>query len=317
MTPMAKLCVDFGGTNIKMGLAIEGELSATVEFPVGGTVADLERVVAAAAQLGAPRGGIDVVAMAVPGLIDAAGTRLVQAHGKYDWMPAVDLVAWARDAFGAAGTVENDARAALVGEISSGSAQGETDAAILVLGTGIGTAVMLGGQLLRGASGAAGNLGGHVTIDWNGPVCNCGNVGCAEVFGGSWALRARVAELVADLAPSAIRDTWAMRLAQERPLGFAELFERAAAGDPIAELARDRAVRAWAVAAVACCHLVQPSVIIIAGGVARAADQVVPALEGYVHEHIWSVLPMPRFVVSRAPELSVLRGLAALPGPRA
>jgi hypothetical protein len=63
---------------------------------------------------------------------------------------------------------------------------------------------------------------------------------------------------------------------------------------------------------VTCCHLIEPSAIIIAGGVARAADQVVPAMQEYVRGHIWRALPMPRFVVSDAPELSVLRGLMAL-----
>lgn len=139
--------------------------------------------------------------------------------------------------------------------------------------------------------------------------------GSAEVFGGPWGLRDRIAELIDDAPDSPAREARALRLAQEQPLGFAELFERAQAGDPIAQLARERAVRAWAVTAVVCCHLVGPSVIIIAGGVARAADRVLPAIEEYVRDHIWSTLPMPRFVVSQAPELSVLRGLMALPVP--
>jgi len=311
-----RLCVDFGGTNIKMGIARDGELLATAEFPVSGTASDLDAVLAAAERLGARPEDIDVVAMAVPGLVDAAGARLVLAHGKYDWMMGADLVEWAEHAFNAVGIVENDARAALIGEVASGSAAGETDAVILVLGTGIGTAAMVDGKLLRGASGAGGNLGGHVTVDWNGPVCNCGNIGCAEVFGGSWALRDRVTELV-EQADERSRASWRDRLTDPAPLGFAELFDLAQSGDAIATLARDQAIRSWAVTAVTCCHLVEPSAIVIAGGVARAADQVVPVLQQYVREHIWRVLPMPRFVVSDAPQLSVLRGLIALEGSRA
>jgi glucokinase len=312
---MARLCVDFGGTNIKMGLARNGVLASTREFPVGGAAGDLDAVVAAAASLGAEPGEIDVVALAVPGLIDAAGTRLALAHGKYDWMIGADLVEWAQRSFGAVGIVENDARAALIGEVASGSAAGETDAVILVLGTGIGTAAMVDGQMLRGASGAGGNLGGHVTIDWNGPACNCGNIGCAEVFGGSWALRDRVADLVEISTDGGSRALWRERFADAAPLGFAELLDRAESGDTIAVLARDQAIRAWAVVAVTCCHLVEPSAIVIAGGVARAAGHVVPVIQEYVREHIWRVLPMPRFIVSDAPELSVLRGLMALGGP--
>lgn len=311
---MARLCVDFGGTNVKMGLARDGELLETVEFPVSGSADDLAAIEAAGERLAARAdASIDTVAMAVPGLVNVAGTRLVLAHGKYDWMMGEDLTAWARRAFDATGFVENDARAALMGEVSSGVAAGESNAMILVLGTGIGTAAMIDGSLVHGASGAAGNLGGHITIDWNGPVCNCGNIGCAEVFGGSWALRDRLGEFVESSAhDSAARDWWRSRLADAAPLGFAEVFERASSGDVIAVTARDAAIRSWAVVAVSCCHLVEPDTIVIAGGVARAADQVVPFLEDYVRRHIWQVLPMPRIVVTAAPELSVLRGLIAL-----
>jgi glucokinase len=310
---MARLCVDFGGTNVKMGLARGEDLLETAEFPVSGSADDLAAVEAAAKAMAARAGStIETVAMAVPGLVNVEGTRLVLAHGKYDWMMGADLTAWARRAFGAAGFVENDARAALMGEVSTGVAAGETNAMILVLGTGIGTAAMIDGALVHGASGAAGNLGGHITIDWKGPICNCGNVGCAEVFGGSWALRARVGEFVDSSRESSSQQAWRSRLADASPLGFAEVFERASAGDSIARDARDAAIRAWSVVAVSGCHLIEPDVIVIAGGVARAADQVVPVLSEYVRQHIWQVLPMPRIVVTIAPEMSVLRGLIAL-----
>lgn len=312
---MARLCVDFGGTNIKMGLSVAGEFTTTAEFPVTGTDVDLRAVAEAAARFGVGPGDVDVVAMAVPGLIDLGGTRLVQAHGKYDWMLGADLGAWTREAFGAIGVVENDARAALVGELAAGALRGERNAVALVLGTGIGTAAMLDGRLVRGATGAAGNLGGHVTLDWSGPVCNCGNIGCAEVYGGSWALRDRVADALASAGDQKVRAAWTQRLADAAPLGFAEIFQAAAAEDAVAVQVRDRAIRAWAVTAVACCHLMEPGVIILAGGVARSASAVLPALEAYVRAHIWSALPVPRFVASEAPELSVLRGLAVLEAP--
>ncbi|WP_194410853.1 ROK family protein [Microbacterium cremeum] len=306
---MPRLCVDFGGTNIKMGLADGGEVLRSVEFPVGGSAADLDAIMAAAVRLGADATEVDAVAMAVPGLIDPGRSRLVLAHGKYDWMTGVDLAAWARDAFGASAVVENDARAALLGEAASGAARGARDAAILVLGTGIGTAVMADGRLLLGPSGAGGNLAGHTTIDWRGPVCNCGNIGCAEVFGGSWALPDRIADVVGSGAGEE-SEHWRARLDAADAIGFAEVFERAAAGDPVAVQVRDQAIRAWSVVAVTYTHVVAPEVIVISGGVARAAAEVIPAMRAYVREHIWRVLDVPRFVVADDPANSVLRGLA-------
>lgn len=313
---MPRLCVDFGGTNIKMGVAVDGGIVASTEFPVSGSAADLDAIVAASRHLGAEPQDVDTVAMAVPGLIDADRSRLVLAHGKYDWMMGADLVAWAASTFGAAAIVENDARAALVGEATSGAARGAADAAILVLGTGIGTAVMVGGDLLLGPSGAGGNLAGHTTIDWNGPVCNCGNVGCAEVFGGSWALRDRIADRVDAGFGGASAERWRARLdavaGSGESVGFAEVLDLAAAGDAVAVAVRDDAIRAWSVVAVTYCHVVAPEVIVIAGGVARAADAVIPAMQAYVREHIWRVLDAPRFVVADDPAISVLRGLAVM-----
>lgn len=313
---MPRLCVDFGGTNIKMGVAVADEIVDSTEFPVTGSAADLDAIGAAARRLGVEAQGVDAVAMAVPGLIDAERSRLVLAHGKYDWMMGADLTAWAAAAFGAAAIVENDARAALLGEATSGAARGAADAAILVLGTGIGTAVMVGGGLLLGPSGAGGNLAGHTTIDWDGPVCNCGNVGCAEVFGGSWALRDRIADRVDAGVGGASATRWRERLdataSAGEAIGFADVFDLAAAGDAVAVAVRDDAIRAWSVVAVTYCHVVAPEVIVIAGGVARAADAVIPAMQAYVREHIWRVLDVPRFVVADDPAISVLRGLAVL-----
>ena len=312
---MPRLCVDFGGTNIKLGVAVDGEVVRSAEFPVGGSPADLDAVAEAARRLGVEAGAIDTVAMAVPGLIDPDRSRLVLAHGKYDWLIGADLTTWAAEAFRATAIVENDARAALLGEAASGAARGATDAAVLVLGTGIGTAVMVGGRLLLGPSGAGGNLAGHTPIDWNGPACNCGNIGCAEVFGGSWALRDRIADLLAGGGVG--RDGgavqhWRVRLDSGEAVGFAEVFERAASGDPVAIAVRDQAVRAWSVVAVTYCHVVAPEVVVIAGGVARAAASVIPAMRAYVRDHIWQVLDVPQFVVADDPSISVLRGLAVL-----
>lgn len=309
---MPRLCVDFGGTNIKMGLAVDGGLVESTEFPVAGSEADLTAITEVAGRLRSHSDRIDTVAMAVPGLIDPGRSRLVLAHGKYDWMMGADLGAWVADAFGASAIVENDARAALLGEAASGAARGVRDAAILVLGTGIGTAVMAEGRLLLGPTGAGGNLAGHTTIDWRGPVCNCGNVGCAELFGGSWALRDRIADLVGDGSGGDAERTWRSRLDEGRPIGFEQVFAQAAAGDAVATAVRDQAIRAWSVVAVTYCHVVAPEVIVIAGGVARAADAVIPAMQAYVRAHIWGVLEMPRFVVADDPAVSVLRGLAVL-----
>lgn len=307
---MTVLCVDFGGSVIKVGVAEAACLGAHGAHPVTGSRADLELVERTARELGAD--DVRRVAIAVPGLVDPHGPRMVAAHGKYAWMLGADLGAWARDAFGADVVVENDARAALIGETSAGAAAGERDAVILVLGTGIGTAAMTDGQPSRGPDGSAGILGGHLTIDRGGPACNCGNLGCAEVYGSTWALPDRIRERFGESGRAGATDEfWHERLDDGRLVGFADLFARTD-DDGLARAVLDDAIDAWGVTAVSMCHAYDPRTVIIAGGVARAADRILPAIERMIDERIWGTLPRPRVVASAEPELSVLRGLAVI-----
>ena len=228
------------------------------------------------------------MAVALPGIVEPSSGRLVSAHGKYGYAHDLDLVGWAERELGHRAVVENDARVALLGEVTTGSARGARDAALVVVGTGIGTAAMIDGVLVRGHRGHAGVLGGHFTITMADQACNCGNLGCAEVFGGSWNL------------PDGL----------DMPAVFAGL-GRGEAG--VTEVA-NRVLQAWAVTAVNLCHAYDPEVLVMSGGAVAAAGGALHWVVDYVRAHHWSSLPPPEIVVADEPELSVVRGLDALAG---
>ncbi|MDR0594226.1 MAG: ROK family protein [Bifidobacteriaceae bacterium] len=309
---MVTLGVDFGGTRVKVGIASGGRIRGHTDFPVTGSAADLDFVGQAAHKLGAV--AIDRVAIAVPGVVGADGRGLVEAHGKYGWMLRADLHGWALRAFGADATVENDARAALLGEAWLAGAA-EANAAILVLGTGIGTAAIVGGRLLRGPDGTAGILGGHCTIDRAGGLCNCGNIGCAELYGGGWALADRLREWLAvqdgGSQVGEARAWWERRLGRGG-LGFWDVTERHRTGDPAAKAVWGGALDAWGAVAVSLCHAYDPQVVYLAGGVVRSADLILGPLARHLDRHLWRALPRPQIRVSANPALSVLQGLAVL-----
>ncbi|GAA3641222.1 ROK family protein [Microbacterium awajiense] len=296
--------IDFGGTSVKIGVFDGLRLVAVEEAPIESGRVDLDSVARSVDSL---LTGVqpDAVGVAVPGIVDETGNRLLAAHGKYADLHGVDLPAWSVGRFGAPAVVENDARAALIGEIADGSARGARDAALIILGTGIGTAAVVDGRIVRGSHGHGGILGGHVTVDVSGPRCMCGNIGCAEALASTWALTADALAQRIALGPG-LSD----RLASHGSIGIRDLVETG--DEPESASLLDRYIAAWAAAIVTHCHAFDPEVVVVTGGVMRSAETILPSLRESVHENLWSSSYRPPFVVPDDPATSVLRGVATL-----
>lgn len=277
-----ELCIDFGGTEIKLAVIDGNRVVASGSIPVLGSPADLAAAAAEARRLlTETTRPADAVGIAVPGVVDPTSGRMLHANAKYDFLEGLDLNSWALTEFGLPAVVENDARAALIGETSTGSAAREGDAVLVTLGTGIGTAAMIDGLPLRGRTGHAGILGGHLTVDLDGPICPCGNIGCGEALASTWAL------------PSGTTMT--------------EVFTTDAHPG-----IRDRFLHVWGAVVTSLVHSYDPAVVILSGGILRAGDAVRAPIEAHVRQHLWPSMTTPQFVVPPEPELSVARGLSVL-----
>ena len=304
---MRTAAIDLGGTAVKLGVFEDGRLVAADELAAVDGRIGLDAVADRIDRL------LDgerpaAVGIAVPGIVDPAGSRLVAAHGKYAELHDVHLSAWSVSRFGCPAVVENDARAALIGEVADGIALDAKDAVLIVLGTGIGTAAVLDGRIVSGRHGHAAILGGHVTVDLDGPRCPCGNLGCAEALASTWALADGAA--AGDLA---LGPELAARLVEAGTIGIRDLLETRHEHESAEIL--DRYLRTWAAVIVSQCHAFDPEVVVVTGGVMRAADVILPALRERVHADLWSSAYRPRFVTPDDPPTSVLRGLAALAAP--
>jgi len=306
---MPSLCIDFGGTVIKVGLLEGSHLVATRALANHGVEADLVAVSNAARDMlgdaGAGPAAVDGVGIAMPGVVDQRRGCLVAAHDKYGYAIRMDIRAWAEARFGVPAALENDARAALVGEAAFGCALGEDNAVLIILGTGIGTAALVEGRLFRGAHDHGGILGGHITVQLDGPGCNCGNVGCAEAVASTWALERTLREHP-QLAGSS---WWSDRLARGR-VEIKDLLE--SQDETVSRDVLDRYLRAWGAAIVGLCHAYDPNLVIVSGGVMRSAETILPRLTTYANEHLWSSSYRPRFTTPASPEHSVLLGLSVL-----
>lgn len=200
--------VDLGGTSVKVGaLDAGGRRIGTREFPseLERGPADLARRMAEAAR---SLGVGSTLGLAVPGLLErAAGVvRKSPNLAPIEGFPLRDELARLLRLDPGRVRFENDANAAAVGEQRAGAARGERDCVLATLGTGVGGGVVLGGELVIGEGGLAGELG-HLVIDPRGPRCGCGGHGCLEQFASATAAMRRANErgLDPDLAGLAAR----------------------------------------------------------------------------------------------------------------
>lgn len=289
------ICVDFGGSAIRVALETNGDFSEPlVEDIVAGS--ELEIATNLVNQLISQDTGLpSALSVAVPGVVDFATHTMIRAHEKYASLDGINLKHWFQRRWDLPFAIENDARAALLGEISTGVAAESSNVVLVILGTGIGTAAIVNGVVVRGHSGHGGILGGHITMDFDGDACPCGNIGCAELLASTWALQNPGSEMF-NLGIENIK----------------HLVEGSEVADSHAVVVLDRFIRVWSSTIVSLCHLFDPQVVVITGNPMKSSKAILPKLTDRVGRQLWSSLPTPRIVVPPDPELSVFRGLAYL-----
>lgn len=274
--------LDIGGTKI-LGALLDpaGEVVATVRRS---TVHGAEGLVAGAAQAVrdvVESGGVELAAvvgvgLGIPGIVDhVSGTvkHAVNLGVHDDELPLADLLSLALG--GVPVVVENDLNVAAVGaahvlersESSAGGTGGtpeHEDLAFLALGTGLASGLVLDGELRRGASGAAGEIG-HIPVDPLGPECPCGQRGCLERFASGKALEA----------------AWPSRYGKPAPV---ELFEAARAGDEEAIAVKERFASATASAVRLLVLATDVRHVVLGGGVALLGTELLDAVQDALRE---------------------------------
>ncbi|MBI4354681.1 MAG: ROK family protein [Candidatus Omnitrophica bacterium] len=269
--------VDFGGTNIKLGLVtrqgrvISQTTLLTRQHPdpdtfvqgVASTLRSLART---------QRAHLLAVGVGAPGLIDAERGRihqLVNVPGGWRGIPLARLM---EQTLGCPCAVDNDVNVVALGEWSFGAGRGTKHSVYVTLGTGVGGALVINGRLVRGMIGSAGEIG-HTSIALTGPRCACGRRGCLEAFVSTQAILRRARRAIREGA-SVLRRL----VAREGRLTPEVVARAAAAGDRLAcQIWREVGVSLGrGIANVI--NLLNPERIIIGGGVANAWRFFAPSL---------------------------------------
>jgi glucokinase len=298
------VAVDMGGTKIKLGLIHDGNiveqasLAASSHINLIRRLAELgDKVDELLAKNHAEPIGIGV---AFPGIIDNINHKVLSKYVKYPDAQDVDFSQWAIGRWNIPVAVENDAKAALIGEWQFGSGKGSNDLILITLGTGVGSAVMINGKILSGRNFIAGNLGGHMTINVHGSTCNCGNIGCLETEGSTWALASEVKNSPQFLGSS---------LLKEMDIDFKNLFKHAAEGDMLAAQVRDKCLKTWSLGIINLIHAFDPEKIVIGGGIMESQHILLPYIHRMITSHSWVKNNPPELVAATHPQLAGLLGM--------
>ena len=247
--------IDLGGTQVRVALArSDGNLIASVKTRTPLLKTPQAIVDWAAAEIERHRGREKVrsIAIGAPGPIDVKRGILVNPPNLPGWRN-VPLAALLKKATGAEVHVANDADMAGLGEFHRGAGRGTRNMVYITWSTGIGGGLIIDGKLHRGAHGTAGEVG-HMIIDPNGPLDQCGQHGCLEVFCGG------------------------ANLARETGHSAAELFAAAARGDKQARMVVERAARYMGMALISLTNAVDPEMFVMGGGVTRSWGLVQPMM---------------------------------------
>ncbi len=175
-------------------------------------------------------------------------------------------------ALGAPVFVENDANLGAVAERWWGEAVGIDDFVYLKVATGVGAGLMIGGEIYRGATGVAGEIG-HLAIDPGGPECVCGNRGCLATFVGTRYLLDRMRTLLARYPDNALADS---------RLDIRAIEDAALADDPLALRVVHEAAERLGTVIAGMLNLLNPGSVILGGSLARVGDRLVEPLRRVV-----------------------------------
>ncbi|MEP7294299.1 MAG: ROK family protein [Chloroflexota bacterium] len=257
--------VDIGGTKIAFAVVDrDGNILAThteptlseqgVDAVIGRVVTGVDKVrqsfQVAGIGMGCPGPVVDGVAINAVNL----NWRAVPLVAKTKAAISLDVPVWA----------QNDVNAGTIAEAVFGAGRGVPDFVFLAVGTGLGGGAVADNHLINGVGGFAMEVG-HMSLDPNGRACNCGNHGCVEMYCSGKGLLAGANAYLSEYGNSALANA---------EFHTREIIEAARSGDPLAQRVFADAADALGTAMAWCVMILNPTLIVLGGGLAAAADDL-------------------------------------------
>ena len=295
------LAIDLGGSKIIAALVSpQGEIIAreyTATLAEEGPEAVIKRMLAAVdnllSKVNISRSRFSVLAIAAAGAINSEKGVVTASPNLPGWhnVPLKEMVEKETEleVF-----LINDASAAALGEHHFGAGKGVNNLIYITVSTGIGGGIIIDGKLYGGVSGSAGEIG-HMSIDINGPRCNCGNIGCLETLASGKAVAREAQRQIAQGAKSII-----LKLAEGELQSITAQTVSAAAqrGDALASAIIAKAATYLGIGMVNLVNIFNPEMIIIGGGMAQMGDMLLNPARQVVAERAFQLPAQAVCIVS-------------------
>lgn len=262
------LAIDIGGTEIKVGIVKKDysiENKKSYKTKIEGIDLKDRLISVLKANINSEINGI---AVSSAGQIDSKTGMVIEAVGdSFIGYKGINLIELLNKEFSLPVSVENDANCAALAEWKTGAAKECDNFFLITIGTGIGGGIVSHGRILNGSLGIAGEIG-HLTINYKGEKCNCGNRGCYEMYGSTTALVKRIKHIAN--VEEEIDGKW--------------IFNELKLGNKLIEEEYKRWIYDVSVGLVTLIHLFNPEVLVIGGGISKQGDLLIKPIEDEVRK---------------------------------
>ena len=280
--------IDIGGTNTVFGIVdARGTIIASSSIKTSGypTVEEYaDEVCKNLLPLIIANGGVDKIrgiGVGAPNGNYYNGT--IEFAPNLPWKGVIPLAAMFEEKLGIPTALTNDANAAAIGEMAYGAARGLKDFIMITLGTGVGSGIVINGQLVYGNDGFAGELG-HVIVNSEGRACGCGRKGCLETYCSATGVARTAREfLVQRTDPSLLRNIPAEEIVSK------DVYDAAVKGD---KLAQDIFEYTGTILGTALANFIafsSPEAIILFGGLAKSGDYIMKPVQKAMEENVLKI----------------------------
>lgn len=261
--------VDLGGTKISTAIStFEGNILSQTVIPTNandGEEAVMNRIISTIDEVlksaNVSTDDVQAIGIGSPGPLDAKkGTIITTPNLPFKNYNVVKPI---KDKFNIPTFIDNDANVAAIGEFMFGAGKGKENIVFFTVSTGVGGGAVLNGKAYRGNTSNALEIG-HMTVEPNGPRCNCGNIGCLEAVSSGTAIGKRGQEAVLTNVETSLKK-------YEKITSY-EVFTEAKNGDLVAKEIIDNALNYLGIGVANAISIFDPEMVIIGGGVAKVGD---------------------------------------------